>query len=284
MTIAYLGTGLLGTNFVRALLRNGKQVQVWNRTASKAEALEQYGAKAFGNVADAVSGADRIHLTLKDDASVDEVLEAALPGMKPGAIIVDHTTTSANGAIERTAKWKERGYTYQHAPVFMGPVNALESTGFMLVSGDQQVIAQLEAELATMTGKLLNLGAEVGKAAGMKLVGNCFLVGFSAGLADTLNLAASLNIPTADVAALFENWNPATMLSARMNRMTSGTYDKASWELSMARKDTGLFIDAANKAGRTLAVMPAIAQEMDKWIERGHGNDDWTVIGKGATQ
>lgn len=280
--IAYLGTGLLGSNFVRAMLRNGRQVQVWNRTELKATALEQYGAKAFKNVADAVNGADTIHLTLKDDASVDEVLAAALPGIKQGATIVDHTTTSVDGAKKRTEEWKTKGFTYQHAPVFMGPANALDSTGFMLISGDQQVIARLEPSLSQMTGKLINFGTEVGKAAGIKLIGNCFLVGFSAGLADSLTLAASLDISADDVASLFEQWNPATMLSARMNRMTSGVYNKPSWELSMARKDTGLFIDAAQKAGRQLAIMPAIAEEMDKWIEKGHGNDDWTVIGMNA--
>lgn len=280
--IAYLGTGLLGGNFVRAMLRHGSQVQVWNRTALKATALEQYGAKAFKNVADAVKGADTIHLTLKDDASVDEVLAAALPGIKQGATIVDHTTTSVDGAKKRTEEWRAKGFIYQHAPVFMGPANALDSTGFMLISGDQQVIANLEPTLSQMTGKLINFGTEVGKAAGIKLIGNCFLVGFSAGLADSLTLAASLDIPADDVASLFEQWNPATMLSARMNRMTSGVYNKPSWELSMARKDTGLFIDAAQKAGRQLAIMPAIAEEMDKWIEKGHGNDDWTVIGKNA--
>jgi len=280
--IAYLGTGLLGTGFVRAMLRNGRQVQVWNRTAAKAAALEQYGAKAFDNAADAVQNADTIHLTLKDDASVDEVLAAAQPGMKPGAIIIDHTTTSAEGARQRTEAWKQRGFTYQHAPVFMGPANALESTGFMLVSGDQELIAGLTPELSQMTGKLINFGAEPGKAAGMKLIGNCFLVGFTASHADTLTLAASLDIPATDVTALFESWNPTGMLAPRMQRMTSGNYDKASWELSMARKDTGLFIDAAEKAGRKLAIMPAIAEEMDKWIDQGHGNDDWTVIGKNA--
>lgn len=282
--IAFLGTGLLGGNFVRALLRNGKEVQVWNRTESKARALEQYGAKVFDNVAEAVKNADRIHLTLKDDASVDEVLEAALPGMQPGAVITDHTTTSADGARQRTEKWKNLGFSYQHAPVFMGPANALESTGIMLVSGDQELIKKQEPELSKMTGTVINLGAETGKAAGMKLIGNCFLVGFTAALADTLNLAASLDIPAEDVKSLLENWNPANMLSARMNRMTSGSYDKPSWELSMARKDTGLFIDTANKAGRKLAIMPAIADEMDRWIENGHGNSDWTVLGKGAVE
>lgn len=60
--IAFLGTGLLGANFTRALLNKGEQVKVWNRTATKARALEQYGAVAVDDVVEAVKGATRIHL------------------------------------------------------------------------------------------------------------------------------------------------------------------------------------------------------------------------------
>src|ERR1700759_1942540 len=120
---AFLGMGLLGANFTKALLKKGEEVHVWNRTAAKAKALEADGAKAFDNVADAVRGADVIHITLKDDAVVNEVLEQARVGFAPGVTIIDHTTTSAHGAAERTELWKSRGYTYVHAPVFMGPQN-----------------------------------------------------------------------------------------------------------------------------------------------------------------
>lgn len=169
---AFLGMGLLGSNFVKAMREKGEVVQVWNRTTAKAKALEAVGAKAFEKPDEAVQGAEIIHVTLKDDFTVDEVLQSAGKGFKKGAIIVDHTTTSAKGAIKRTREWKSRGYTYLHAPVFMGPQNALQSTGFMLVSGDQDVIKQLEPELAKMTGKLINFGPEEGKAAGIKLTGN----------------------------------------------------------------------------------------------------------------
>jgi len=280
--IAFAGMGLLGSNFVRAMLSKGSQVQVWNRTASKATELEQYGAKAFAEVADAVRGADTIHLTLKDDATVDEVLAKAKAGLKPGATIIDHTTTSAPGAIQRTREWAALGFTYLHAPVFMGPPNALDSTGFMLVSGDQTIISKLEPQLSKMTGKLLNFGPETGKAAGMKLIGNAFLVAFTAGIADTLSLAKALHIPVSDITTLFDSWNPGAMLPARLKRMTSGNYDKPSWELNMARKDTGLFIEAAQAGTTNLVVIPAIAAEMDRWIQQGFGNKDWTVIAKDA--
>jgi 3-hydroxyisobutyrate dehydrogenase len=276
--IAYLGTGLLGANFVKAMLRQDLQVNVWNRTADKAKALEADGAKAFDDVADAVRGAERIHLTLSDDAAVNEVLEKAAAGFKEGAVIVDHTTTSAAGAVERTARWKERGFRYQHAPVFMGPQNAYDSSGYMLVSGDETLVLQLEPALAKMTGKVLNFGPEPGRAAGIKLLGNGFLMFLTAGFSDVLALAKSMDIPSADLVTLMEAWNPGAMAPARLKRMLAADYDNPSWELQMARKDARLMIEAAESADRQLATLPAIAAEMDRHIAQGQGNKDWTVM------
>ena len=66
------------------MLQKGDTVQVWNRTASKATALEAFGATAFANIEEAVQGAAMIHVTLKDDATVDEVLASAGKGLQPG--------------------------------------------------------------------------------------------------------------------------------------------------------------------------------------------------------
>lgn len=279
---AFLGTGLLGTGFVKAALRRGDEVQVWNRTLTKAKALEADGAKAFENVADAVKGAGIVHVTLRDDASVDEVLEAASSGFSPGVIIIDHTTTTKEGAVERTRRWKERGFAYQHAPVFMGPANALEASGIMLLSGSEELAQKLTPELAKMTGKLVQLGTEPGKAAAMKLAGNSFLVSFTAGLRDTLAVGKALGLSVEDLFALFGQWNPGAQLETRLKRMTAADYSNPSWELAMARKDTGIFLEIAQQAGIQLAVIPAVASLMDEWIEKGHGNEDWTVIAKGC--
>ena len=281
MIKAFLGMGLLGSNFVRAMLQRGETVQVWNRTLSKAKALEAYGAKAFEGVKEAVQGADFIHVALKDDATVDDVLEKASNGFKAGAVIIDHTTTSAKGAIQRTRDWKRKGVTYQHAPVFMGPQNALESTGFMLVSGDPSLIAQLEPHLSKMTGKLLNFGPEEGKAAGIKLTGNLFLLSLTAGLSDALALAKAHDIKAQELLYLFNNWNPGASVPQRLQKIAEGNFDAPSWELNMARKDASLMIRAAQEAGIPLAIIPAVAALMDSWIEKGHGMDDWSVIAKG---
>ena len=277
---AFLGMGLLGSNFVKALVGKNEAVQVWNRTFSKAQKLAAIGAKPFENLKDAVKDAEFIHLTLKDDDSVNEVLQNAQPALRPGAIIIDHTTTSVAGAIERTKSWGGLGFIYQHAPVFMGPANALEGSGFMLVSGDQKIVVQLENQLSSMTGKLINFGAETGRAAAMKLIGNCFLVGFTAALGDALALTKSLDTPIDEVDKLFASWNPASSLTARIKRMAQDDFSKPSWELNMARKDTGLFLEAAKKANIRLEIIPSIAALMDKWIDKGYGGSDWTIISR----
>lgn len=277
---AFLGIGLLGAGFVRAMINKSDQVQVWNRTAFKAQELEQYGAKAFDNIADAVKNAEVIHLALKDDATVDEALASAEAGLNPGAIIVDHTTTSIEGATQRTERWKSKGFFYQHAPVFMGPQNALDRTGYMLISGDQNLVKQLEPQLSAMTGKLVNFGEEVGKAAAIKLTGNLFLIGFNGALADTIAFSNAVGISSNELSQLFGEWNPGVSLPARLKRMAGSDFTNPSWRLEMARKDTGLILKEADRKGVSLNVIPGVAALMDAWIKKGHGKEDWTIMGK----
>jgi 3-hydroxyisobutyrate dehydrogenase len=283
--IAFFGMGLLGSGFVRACRRRGEEVQVWNRTAEKARALEEHGARAFADPAEAARGASRVHLTLSDDAAVDEVLERAAPGFAPGVVIVDHTTTlatGATGAAARAARWEARGVAFLHAPVFMGPQNALESTGIMLASGDPARFEALRPALEKMTGKLVYLGPAPERAASFKLMGNLFLMFLTAGMAEMLNLAKALDVDPKDAAGLFDIFNPGSMVPARMARMIGGDFAHPSWELAMARKDARLMIQEGDTNAKPLAMLPAIAATMDEYIQRGHGRDDWTVIAKDA--
>ncbi len=282
--IAFLGMGLLGANFVRALRKRGEDVSVWNRTLAKAQALEPDGAHAFEDPADAARDATRVHVTLSDDAAVDDVLERARPGIGERAIIIDHSTTSPSGVKERHARWTERGVKFLHAPVFMGPQNALESTGVMLASGDATLFSALKPALETMTGRLVYLEGAPERAASFKLLGNMFLMFLTSGMADVLALGKAVGFEPADTAKIFEIFNPAAMIAPRVKRILDNEFEKPSWELDMARKDARLMLEAAARGGVELAVVPAIAKEMDRWIALGHGNNDWTVIAKGALE
>jgi 3-hydroxyisobutyrate dehydrogenase len=280
--IAFFGTGLLGAGFVQALLKKGEAVHVWNRTASKAQALVSLGAKAFEDPAEAARGASRIHLTLSDDASVDEVLERARAGFASGVAIIDHTTTSPEGTKARAQRWDERKVTFLHAPVFMGPAQARDSTGSMLASGEKKRFDALAPALESMTGKLIYLGPQAERAAAFKLLGNLFLMFLTGGFADMLRLAKATGVSPQEAASLFDFFNPGAHVPARMKRMLEQDYAHPSWTLDMARKDARLMVDAASAGGAALQFLPAIAANMDAWVKQGHGQDDWTVVAKDA--
>lgn len=274
--IAILGTGLLGSGFTRALRRQGHDVHVWNRSPAKARALADSGAVPFDDASEAVRGAERVHVVVSDDAAVDGVLEAAK--LDAGALVIDHSTTSTAGALERTARWGERGVTYLHAPVFMGPQNALESTGIVLVSGDRAVVARVTPMLRPMTGKLVDLGERVDAAAAFKLLGNLFLMALAAGFIDMLALGRAMGLSPAEVGSLFEHFNPGAQVPARFKRLTDAAYQQPSWELAMARKDARLM--QHEMGSHALEMLPIVVARMDDAIAAGDGHLDWTVIAR----
>lgn len=280
--IAFLGTGLLGTGFIRAFRRRGEAVHVWNRTASRAKALEEIGAVAFDDPADAVRGAEMVHICVSDDSAVDAVIELMRAGLGRDVVVVDHTTTAPVATADRTRRLISDGLPFQHAPVFMGPANALNGTGTMMASGDRAIFDRVEAALKPMTGNVVYLGADAGRAASFKLMGNLVLIFVSAGLADMFELARAGGISGDDAAHLLDWFNPAGGLSGRAERMLKGDLSEPSWTLEMARKDARLMIESAQAGKRPLAVLPAIAAEMDRWIAAGHAHEDWMVIGAGV--
>jgi 3-hydroxyisobutyrate dehydrogenase len=162
----------------------------------------------------------------------------------------------------------------------MGPQNAADSTGVMLISGDREVVARVSPMLAPLTGKLVDLGSRVDAAAAFKLLGNLFLIELTAGFTDMLALAKAMDLSPTEAATLFEHFNPGASLPARFNRVIDADYDHPTWELDMARKDARLMQAEADRAGVALSVIPAIAALMDRLIQDGHGHADWTVIAK----
>src|SRR6187401_874369 len=152
--IALLGTGLLGSGMVRHFLKTGAPITVWNRTAAKARALEAEGATVAATPAECVAAADHVHFVLPDDAIVDGILDQIAPALKPGAVVIDHSTTLPEKTAQRFARMADKGIRFVHAPVFMSPAMAAEGTGLMLISGPARDVEAVRAELESMTGEL----------------------------------------------------------------------------------------------------------------------------------
>lgn len=274
--IAFLGTGLLGSAFAEAAAKRGDTVTAWNRSAEKVTALAPFGVKAAAIPADAVRGAARVHMVLKDDAVVDAVLTDALPGLAPDVVVIDHTTTLPALTAARAMRLAAQGIAYLHCPVFMGPAAARNALGSMMVAGPKALFERVQTALAAMTTRLEYMGERSDLAAVNKLFGNAMIIGMSAVMADILTMAQANDVDPQDAIKLLGLLDLNGMVAGRGVNMAKGNF-AASFELDMARKDVRLMLETAG--ARPLAALPAIAARMDQLIAAGHGAKDASVLG-----
>lgn len=274
-SIAFLGTGLLGSAFVEAACKRGDQVAVWNRTPGKAAPLAAFGAALCATPADAVRGAERVHLVLNDDASVEEVVAALRPGLSPAAVIVDHTTTRPDKTNERLTRLNGEGVHYLHCPVFIGPVAARQSEGIIMVSGPQALFDLVRPALEQQATRVEYFGERGDLAAGYKLIGNGILLSITGILSDAFAVGTGAGIEAPDVLKLLEFFNPGNVLASRGRKLAAEDYN-ATFELTMARKDIRLMIETAGDI--PLTMLPGLAARMDAKIAQGQGARDIGVI------
>jgi len=279
--IAFLGTGLLGAAFAEAAAKRSDTVAAWNRTPEKALALVPFGVKAAATPAEAVQGASRVHLVLKDDAVVDDVIEVARAQLAPNAVVLDHTTTLPELTAARAARLAALGIAYLHCPVFMGPPAARNAQGSMMVAGPRALFEQAQAELAAMTTRLEYMGERADLAAVNKLFGNAMIIGVSAMMADILTIAQASGVDPQSAVKLLGMLDLNAMVAGRGGNMAKGNF-AASFELTMARKDVRLMLETAGE--RPLAALPAIAARMDQLIAQGHGALDASALGIDAVR
>ncbi len=277
--IAILGTGLLGSAFAEACAKRGDRVTAWNRSPQKVLALERFGVKPAATPAEAVKGAARVHLVLKDDAVVEEVISAARPGLSAEAVLIDHTTTLPTLTAARAGQLRAEGVKYLHCPVFMGPLAARNAQGSMMAAGPRAVFDSVKADLAAMTKRLEYVGERSDLAAVNKLLGNAMIIGLSAVTADVLTLAQASGVGGEDAIKVLGMLDFSAMIAGRGLSMAKGNF-APSFELAMARKDVRLMLETGGD--RPMATLPAIAARMDQLIAAGHGAEDASVLGVDA--
>ena len=275
--IAFLGTGLLGSGMVRHFLNAGTPVTVWNRTESKARALEREGAGFAASPVEAVSQADHIHFVLPDDQVVDGILDLIAPSLQKNAVVIDHSTTLPEATKRRFEQMSSRGIRFLHAPVFMSPQMATDGIGLMLVSGPRREFDEVRSELEGMTGEVWNLGERPDLAAAYKLFGNCMLFAISGGLADVIAMARANAIDPVEALSVFSKFQAGNVIQGRGPRMARGEVTPPSFEVAMARKDVRLMMEAAKQ--EPLVTLPTIARRMDEVIAAGGGGKDLAAIG-----
>jgi 3-hydroxyisobutyrate dehydrogenase len=277
--IAFLGTGLLGGAFAEAAAKRGDTVTVWNRTVEKARPLEAFGVRVAPTAAQAVRGAERVHLVLKDDPVVDEVIAAVRPALDRSTIIIDHTTTQPKATAARAVRLNAEGVKYLHCPVFIGPPAARQAKGSILVSGPQALFDAVREPLSRMAERVQYFGERPDLAAVLKLCGNALYIGINSVVADAFAVGKGADVDAARVLDILEFFDAGAIIASRGKTMVSREFTP-TFELVMARKDVRLMIETAGR--QPLSALPCLAQRMDSLIGQGHGVDDLAVLAKAS--
>lgn len=278
MKIAFVGLGVMGGPMARHLVAAGHQVTGYNRTVSKAEAWAgATGGRWASTAAEAARDVELLILCVGDDADVRAVLADVLPVTGQGAVIVDHTTTSAKVAREMAALAERHGRAFVDAPVSGGQAGAENGQLSVMAGGDATALARAEPALKAYAKAIRHMGPP-GAGQLTKMVNQIAIAGVVQGLAEAVHFARTAGL---DADAVYEAVSQGAAQSWQMDNRwktaVAGRFD-FGFAVDWMRKDLGLVLDEARVNGARLAMTALVDQFYAEVQAMGGGRWDTSSL------
>jgi 3-hydroxyisobutyrate dehydrogenase len=278
--VALLGLGTMGAGMAANLLKAGFSLSVYNRTAAKARALTDAGARFAATPAEAAKDALVIISMLSDDAASREVwlgTDGALEATKKGAILIESSTVSPAWITELAEAASLRGIDLLDAPVTGSRTQAEAGQLSFLVGGSDAALQRAAPILKPMSKDIIHLGS-IGSGAKMKLINN-FLCGVQvASLAEGLTWIERSGLDREKALTVLKSGAPGSpLLGAISARMVSRNYD-VNFLLKLMTKD---LLYAQNEAARNnvdLRTAEVARTLFESAIAQGLGNEDMSSV------
>lgn len=246
MKVGFIGAGRMGRPMVARLVQGGHDVSALGSTADKRRELEQLGATAVNEAAEAAARADVVVLCVFTDEHVRQVCldSALLEAMPSGSVLVVHTTTSPK-TIEVIAA-RADAVEVVDAPVSGGPHDIAAGRLTLFVGGTDGTVARLRPVLGCYGDPILHVGP-CGAGQKVKLVNNALFSGHIGLLAESIRLGERLGIPE------------STLLTA----LPHGSADSRVLNIVAARGSLASFIEVTSEfVGKDVDVVRSIAEEL----------------------
>ena len=252
MKIAFAGLGVMGGPMARHLVAAGHAVTGFNRTASKAQAWAGANGAAWApTVAEAAAGVDLFILCVGNDDDVRAVVTEALPHLAPGAVIVDHTTTSAAVARDMADLAADSGRSFIDAPVSGGQAGAENGQLSVMAGGDAAALARAEPAVMAYSKAIKHMGP-AGSGQLTKMVNQIAIAGVVQGLAEAIHFAKAAGLDTdAAYDAVSKGAAQSWQMDNRWKTAAAGQFD-FGFAVDWMRKDLGLVLDEARANGARL--------------------------------
>lgn len=188
MKIAWIGTGVMGRPMALNLKEGGYDVHVYNRTSSKAFAMEEFGVTAHETLESCVKDADFVFTIVGYPKDVQNVFEEAFKHSKKGAVIVDMTTSSPALAKDLFEQGSKLGFNVIDAPVTGSDLGAINGTLSIMVGGEEDAFNKT-LPLFQKLGQTINYMGKAGSGQYTKLANQAAIAGAIAGITEALSFA-----------------------------------------------------------------------------------------------
>ena len=274
MNVSFIGLGVMGYPMAGYLQKNKLNVDVFNRTISKAQKWSnEYGGNYFNSPGDAVKNAEIIFICVGRDEDLREVMEGQngiLENSKKNVIIVDHTTASADIAREYAEKCSENDKYFLDAPVSGGQAGAENGQLSIMVGGDDIAYRKVKPILAYY-GKAVELIGESGSGQLTKMINQICIAGLVQGLSEAMAFGKKSKLDMEKVLKVIskgaaQSWQ----MENRYKTMLDGKFDYG-FAVDWMRKDLSYCFKEASKNNSNLPITE-IVDQFYKQIQENGGN------------
>lgn len=274
----FIGLGAMGNPMARHLHARGLLVAVGNRTQAKADALAQeLGVAAPATPAELAVQCDVIALCVTADADVLATADALAPHLRPGTIVIDHSTVAPDTAKRAAATLAAAGAQFLDAPVSGGVEGAKNGRLSVMVGGDAAALERARPVLEAYALRITHMGP-VGAGQATKAINQVLVAGIAQAVCEGLALGEALGLeperllPTLGAGAA-GNW----FLEKRGATMLRDEF-AVGFKLGLLHKDLGIVRRIAEGAGTDRSVIEKSLADYAELMARGHGDEDISAL------
>ena len=281
-TIALLGTGILGRAMGERLLAQGFPLRAWNRTPSKARALEPLGAEVAATPGEACRGARAVLTVVADGPALEAVLfgpQGAAGELSPGAVLIQASTVSPTENQDLARRLSSQGALFLEAPVLGSRKEAVSGRLLVMAAGSGAAAKEAAPVVAALAEKVVYTGP-VGSAAVVKLALNQMIACLMGTLAQALVMVENWGVPRETFVEILRPsalWAP--MFEKKLGTtLARGNFEDPNFPLRHLLKDLRLVLEVGRLVSKPLPLAEACERMLEEAEAKGLGDLDYSAL------
>ena len=276
--VGVIGLGAMGLSMAHNLARAGLLACVWNRTTGKSDALvAEFGVVQASDPAELARRCDVILTCVSADSDLLNVIDALMPGLSAGKLVIDTSTVLPATAEAIALRLAKVGCDFLDAPVSGGVEGARQGTLAIMVGGTVATLERARPVLEAIGQRIAHMGP-VGSGQATKAVNQIMCAGINHAVTEALAFAEDQGLPLDRVIDVVSsgaagNW----FLEKRGPTMVRCEF-KPGFKLALHYKDLAICKAIAEQRGVSLPMVEMTLDQYRRLIDAGYGDEDISAL------